>query len=540
MLFRSGWSRAQYREALERAARDTWGEGRLPDLQTTLGNAATALEQLSQHPLEALDPEPDLFASGNDLLNGPRQAESSPAPITVAGDAGATASAQPFELTLAETSRALHARQLSPLELLESLLQRMETVEPHVRAWETLDTVSARRAAEQAAAILKRGEGGPLCGVPVGVKDVFHVAGLPTGANFPPLRNWVATEDSGAVARLRAGGAVIVGKTVTVQLARSQDPPVTRNPWNTAHTPGGSSSGSAAAVAARTALMALGTQTGGSTLRPASFCGVVGLKPTFGRISRYGLIPVSWSLDHPGILARAVLDAALSLDAVAGHDPRDPASLREAPPVCAAAARSPLDRPRLALVMDLVERADPEVRDACLATARRLESEGAQVVEERLPGSFDLLTAVHQLLMLSEGASAHAELHRRNPDDLAPGVRAGIEVGTLFPAAAYVHAQRLRRQLRGEVDALTRRHEALLAPTVRTLPPLWDSGTGDASFQSVFTLFGLPAISLPTGLGPSGLPIGVQLLTPFGEDAALFRVAAWCEGVLGQQPAPAL
>ena len=234
--------------------------------------------------------------------------------------------AELHELTVAESAARIARRQLSPVELMESLLERASALEPSLSIWVTLDADVALEAARESERELDAsGPRGPLHGVPVGVKDIYYTAGLKTTACSPILAEFVPDYDAASVALLKGAGAIVMGKTVTTQFACG-DPPPTRNAWDAAHTPGGSSSGSAVGVAARTFPAALGSQTAGSVLRPASYNGVVGLKPTFGRISRYGVIPVAWSLDTMGSFTRTVEDAALMLSVLAGHDPRDRSS----------------------------------------------------------------------------------------------------------------------------------------------------------------------------------------------------------------------
>ena len=232
-------------------------------------------------------------------------------------------------LGVAEVAALVQRREVSPVEVVTACLTRLEALEPTLQAWVSLDRPGALAAAKRCEQAMQQGNSiGALAGVPVGLKDIIYTAGLRTTAGSRVYANFVPTYDATVTVRLQQAGAIILGKTVTTEFATA-DPSPTRNPWNTEHTPGGSSSGSAAAVAARMIPAALGSQTGGSTLRPASYCGIVGLKPTYGRISRYGVIPVSWCLDHVGILVRSVQDAALVLQAIAGHDLHDASSLAQ-------------------------------------------------------------------------------------------------------------------------------------------------------------------------------------------------------------------
>ncbi|MBI2320776.1 MAG: amidase [Chloroflexi bacterium] len=446
---------------------------------------------------------------------------------------------QPYDLTATAAARAIRAGELSPVDLVQSLLDRIAATESRVQAWEHVDAEGALSAARHLEA--KRRERPPadlLFGVPIGMKDVFHARGLPTTANFDPYRGKVIGEDSGVVQHLREAGAVILGKTVTVQFAWGRDPVKTRNPWNAELTPGGSSSGSGAAVGARQVPAAMGTQTGGSTLRPACYCGIVALKPTFGRISRYGLLPVSWTFDHPGIMVRSIADAALLLQALARHDPRDPFSADQQPEDFVAATREAGAPPRLGLLRDLLDRADPPVRQAAETAAERLRQAGADVREVRLPVPMDLLLAVHFVILTSEGGTVHAEQIRHFAEHYFRNLRASIEAGHVLPAAAYVQAARLRRRLRAQMVEVVGGVDGIIGPTVRTLPPRAETGTGDPSFQSIWSLFGFPNVTIPTMLSPERRPHGIQIVGHHFGERELLRIATWCERVFEPLPSP--
>lgn len=436
------------------------------------------------------------------------------------------------ELTASEAARLIRRRELSPIDLTDVLLARIERAEPFLRAFVTVDAEGARVAARAAeAALTGDARLGPLHGVPFVVKDIYDAAGLPTTAGFGPLARNVAAEDAPTVARLKAAGAILLGKTVTTQFA-SADPPPTRNPWRPDRTPGGSSSGSGAAVAARLVPFALGTQTAGSILRPAAYNGVVGLKPTYGRVSRRGIVPLAWSLDHPGPLCRSVEDAALVLGVLAGHDPLDPRSLAEAAPDYAQAAAVPLEAPRLGLLAEPVERAQPEVRAHLAEVARRLRAAGAVVQEAHLPAPFELYLAAHRVTMQSEAGAVHAAWIARDRSLYSPRIRAEAMVGQFLPAWAYLQAQRVRRRLAAQTDALLRAHDALLLPTASNVAPGPET-TGDPSFQAPWSLLGLPAISLPSGVSAEGLPFAVQLVARRGAETTLLGAARRVEAVLG-------
>lgn len=441
---------------------------------------------------------------------------------------------EPYELSATQIAEAVRAKELSPVEVAESLLRRIEVLDGKIKAWETVDKEGAlalARQAEKAAG----GAAGMLNGVPIGVKDIFYTAGLRTTGGSPLYRDFVSDFDATSVARLREAGAVFLGKTVTVQFAHF-DPPPTRNPWNLERTPGGSSSGSAAAVAARMVPAALGSQTGGSVIRPAAYCGVVGVKPTYGRVSRYGVMVAAWSLDHPGALARTVEDVALLIQQMAGHDPKDAASSLLPVGDYVAAARRKDRAPKLGFLADL-EMAQPEVASHLREMADRFQREGAEVREVRLPLALADLLAIRSVINSVEAAALHARNLKEHPEGYAPKIRSQVEVGQLVPGAAYVHAQRLRRWLRPQVEKLFEDVDCLLTPSTSDVAPD-PSTTGNNAYQSVWSLFGQPAISLPSDLSKERLPLAVQLIAGSFKEETLFSAAAWCEAVLGPMPSP--
>ncbi len=314
----------------------------------------------------------------------------------------------------------------------------------------------------------------------------------------------------------------MLGKTHTTQLAFA-DPAPTRNPWNLERTPGGSSSGSAAAVAARQVPLAVGTQTAGSVLRPAGYCGVVGFKPSLGWFPLDGVIPLAWSLDHLGLFTRSVEDAAYTYVALSAHQRLEMPLLAEPP--------------RLAVVVDFLELAEPEVAEHLLDVARRFREAGARVDERRLPVDVHSLLAVHHVLMFAEMGALHQQILDRYPDAYGPRLRAAVEVGQLVPSGVLLHAQRLRRRIAALLDPFLTQVDALLLPTASGPAPGRET-TGDRRFQAVWTLLGTPAISVPSGLTRDGLPLAAQLVARYGHDRRLLHVAAWCERVLPSLPPP--
>jgi len=441
-------------------------------------------------------------------------------------------------LDAVDAARAIREKVLSPVDLVDALLDRIERIDGRVQAWVLVDRDGARRAARQAADEAALGTfRGPLHGVPFGAKDIFYSAGLPTEGGSKTMAGFVPDYDATSVARLKAAGAILLGKLHTTEFATS-DPAPTRNPWNLACTPGGSSSGSAAAVAARTVPLALGTQTIGSNVRPAAYCGLVGLKPTFGRISTRGVMPLSYSQDHVGLMARSVEDIALGLSITAGHDPDDASSSR-APVADYPAALTRRRAPRVGLLREFLERATPEVAAITMQTVTRLARAGADVDEAKLPPTFRAVAAAAYVIMRSETASVHAERFALKADLYRPAIRSTIEMGMLIPGDLYVRALRLRRQFRREMSPLLERYDLLLTPTTPAPAPE-GMATGDASFQLPWSISGLPSVTVPCALTTSGLPLGIQLVSgPFTE-ASLLSAASWCEDVLGRASAPSL
>ena len=449
--------------------------------------------------------------------------------------------AEIYDLTVADAEERIRKRELSSVELAESLLERISGLEPSLKAWVTIDREDVLGAAQQRDVELEqKGPRGPLHGIPVALKDIYYTAGMKTAAGSKIYADFVPTYDATCVARLKEAGALILGKAVTTEFA-SGDPSHTLNPWNANHTPGGSSSGSSVAVAARMAPAALGSQTGGSTCRPASYNGIVGLKPTYGRISRYGVVPVSWSLDTVGILVRTVEDAAILLGAMAGHDPNDPSSSTEPVEDYTGALNRVQTPPRIGLIREFsLERCDEEVRKHTEEAVQRLSHAGATVKEIELPGSFAACYAAHRIVMNVECAAFHEEFFRERADDYGPKIRSGIESGMLIPGVRYLQAQRMRRHFRKEMGDMAGRVDALLMPTTTTPAPRNLNTTGDPLFQSPWTSAGLPTVTIPSGLSKSGLPLGIQLAGGHFGEAQLLAVARWCEEALGVELAPPL
>lgn len=435
-------------------------------------------------------------------------------------------------------ARALRSGESNVSALVEAALRRIATFDERIHAWVSVDTIGARAAAVALAEEARRGAWrGPLHGIPLGIKDIVDVVGWPTQAGSPIRASHMAARDATIVERLRAAGAIILGKTVTTEFA-SFDPPPTLNPWNQAHTPGGSSSGSVAAVALGMCAAAIGSQTGGSITRPATYCGVAGLKPTIGRVSVDGVLPVSFHLDHPGPIARHVADLALVFQAIAGPDPRDPLC-SDVPVADYVAALAQPRPPRLGLVEPFfLELCDAPTRNGILALVERFRSAGAEVVAAALPESFADVLVMHRKIMAVEAAEVHHRDYPARREFYGPHITELIEEGLATSARDYTSALRHRHVFQSHLRPLLAAFDALLTPATLSAAPARLDTTGDPRFNSPWSFAGVPTASLPTRLDEQGMPLGIQLVGGAFEEARLLATAAWCESVIGFSAEP--
>lgn len=417
---------------------------------------------------------------------------------------------------------------LSPVSLLAQCLKQIERMEEKVRAWVFVDREGAQRVAEERAAEVKRGAWrGPLHGIPIAIKDIFDVYDWPTACGSQLWKNAIARQDATVVRRLRQAGAVLMGKTVTTQWA-SFDPPVTRNPWRLDRTPGGSSSGSAAALACGMCLGAMGSQTGGSLTRPASYCGVTTIKPTYCRVSGHGTLTLAHSMDHPGPMARNIPDLAIMLNIIAGPDPLDPTCTdRPVPDYLAALQRE--RPPRLGRLRGLFEhRAEPEMLAAVDRTVAQLRSAGATIQEVTLPAAFAEVNQRHRVIMAVEALQYHEPRLRQHPEDYGPKISSLLKEAEACPAAEYARCKEHQKLLSQEMLACFHGVDALLCPA--TAGPAPDAGsTGDPVFNSPWSYTGLPTASFPFAFSKDGLPLAVQFVGRPWEEAEALSVASWCE-----------
>jgi len=435
-------------------------------------------------------------------------------------------------LSLTEAAEDIREGRITSTELVADCLARIDAVEPEVQAWAHLDRDHALMQAEAADLHRKQGKAtGPLHGVPVGIKDIFDTGDLPTELGSPLWAGRTPRRDAVAVARLRAAGAVIMGKTVTTEYAYFH-PGKTRNPHDPARTPGGSSSGSAAAVAAHMVPGAIGSQTNGSVIRPAAFCGVVGFKPTHGLIPRSGALLLSRTLDHVGTFSRSVEDAALLAEVMAGFDEDDPDTRPIArPPFTSVAASEPPLPPRFAFVRSPVwDRAEPVTHEAF---GELVETLGEAASEVELGASFERAVPLHQTIMEVEMAHNLRRDYEKGGDKLSEPLRKLIGRGRERLAVDYTAAVAGIAPLNEVLDAVFDEYDAILTPAAPGEAPRGLDSTGNPIFCTTWTYLGTPAITLPLLRSEAGLPIGVQLVARRHNDARLLRTARWLVNYLG-------
>lgn len=432
-----------------------------------------------------------------------------------------------------DAARAIADGAFTSEQLVEACLERVREIDSQVQAWHYLDPEHARQQAR--ARDLDKAEGrplGPLHGIPVGIKDIFDTCDMPTEDGTVLHAGRTPAHDATAVALLRAAGAVIMGKTVTTECA-TYAPGKTRNPHNAAHTPGGSSSGSAAAVGAGMVPLALGSQTNGSVVRPAAFCGVYGFKPTHGLISRFGVMKLSRTLDHVGFFSRSLEDLALLAEVLAGFDEGDPDTRPRAriPFRDIAAQEPPLD-PLIAFVKPPVwDRAEPETREAFEELVKEL---GDRVVQIELPSMTMQALEWHRTIMEAEMAANLDREFEQGADKLSESLRSQLARGREIRVLDYQRAIARIALLIAGFDEIFERCDALITPAAAGTAPAGLDSTGDPAFCTLWTLCGMPALNLPLMQGANGLPLGVQLVGARHHDPRLLRTARWLAGHLAK------
>ncbi len=434
----------------------------------------------------------------------------------------------PYSLSAADAADAVASGRLSSVDLVKSCLARIEETDGEIKAWAHLDGDAALAQAAECDRIRKAGLAtGPLHGVPVGLKDIIDTADMPTQRGTAIFAGRTTDTDARIVEHLREAGAVIMGKTVTTELAFLH-PNETRNPHSPDHSPGGSSSGSAAAVAAQQVPLAIGTQTNGSVIRPASFCGTFGFKPTRGVISRTGVLQTSVSLDQVGCFGRTLADVALLTDAIGGYDQRDPVSFARPRPDNSggAAADAPVPPDLVWFDLPFNYRLSNEASEGLAAVRDAL---GEQVTTLPAADTLSNLVAVQARIHEYEICQHQAEVFDQHWDALSDALKTVIERGRQISRAEYEDALVVKASAEKFFDELFFEFDAILAPAAAGEAPRFGDGTGDPIFSTLWTLAGLPCVTLPLLVGDNNLPIGVQLIGPAEKDDRLLRTARWLQ-----------
>ena len=431
------------------------------------------------------------------------------------------------DLSIAAAASEIASGRVTSEALVSACLERIATLDPEIEAFAWCDPAYAIEQAKQADRWRQSGNGcGPLHGVPIAIKDIIDTSDMPTEYGSPNFSGCRPQQDAQCVAALRSAGAVILGKTVTTELALLT-PAKTKNPAAPGHTPGGSSAGSAAGVAAGMVPAALGTQTAGSVLRPASYCGVYGFKPTLGLISRRGVLMQSHTLDTVGVLTRSIEDAAVLVDAMSAHDPEDPVSYpRSQPNLAGLAMDTPPSEPVLAFLnTPSWADADPRMHEAYAELAGAL---GGVLEEIDAPILADIIEW-QRIVQLAENAAYYGALLDNHADQLSPGLRDRLTVGSAVPVRAYLEAIAAREQAYEKIAELYARYTAILTPPAPGPAPGLEEGiTGSPVFNGLWTYLGMPTISIPL-LEVDDLPLGVQLVGLRRDDGRLLRTARWLE-----------
>lgn len=423
----------------------------------------------------------------------------------------------PWRLTATQAARRIAAGTLHPETLIESCLDRIAAREPEVQAFAWFDPAAARAAAGRAGS---PAASGPLRGIPIGVKDVLDTADMPSEYGSPIWRGWQPRADSAPVAWARAAGAVVMGKTVTTEFA-TRTPGPTTNPANPGHTPGGSSSGSAAGVAAGFFPIAYGTQTAGSVIRPAAYCGVVGYKPSYGLIDRAGMKIMSASLDTVGLLARSVADCALVAGAVSGRDLGDPDQRPDRAPrigVCRSPTWDAADAPTQALLQRVAD---------------RLAQAGASVTDHALPAPFARLIEAHPVVMNAESARALGWELATARDLISASLQERLGFGLAQSETTLDAAYATFRDTQAAFPSATEGLDVLLTPSAPGEAPAGIGWTGDPALNFIWTSLHVPCVTVPAGTGPNGLPLGIQIVGRRGEDRAVLAWAQWVAAAIG-------
>ena len=448
-----------------------------------------------------------------------------------------------IDLQIAELADKLERLEISPVELVENCISKINRLNPKLNAFVTTAADSARRSAKIAEDEIRTGKyRGPLHGIPVGIKDIVDTANIETTYGSAIFRNHIPAEDATIVSRLKDAGAIIIGKTNTHEFAfgittNNVHYGPTRNPWDPDRIPGGSSGGSAAAVAASLCSAAIGTDTGGSIRIPSAFCGVVGLKPTYGRISTTGVFPLATGLDHVGTIATSVMDNAIMLQTLAGYDASDSRSLMMPVPNFSQEIERPIDGITIATCPNLIPNVmDGQVLSTYKMAIQKVETLGANILERNLD-SAEFIQAASTKLLIAEAAAQHAELLSKYPEKYDVKLVERFKLGQKVTTPEYIQALRQSEVIRRSIEILFDNAEILLTPSVQILPPKigedtvtinseqLDMNSCCVRFSRLANIAGIPALALPYGYSTEGLPLSIQLMAPKLHEAKLLRIA---------------
>ena len=447
----------------------------------------------------------------------------------------------PFEFSAAEAANYIRTGQLSSEELIKSVLERSESLNPHLNLWAELNPERVIKDARRRDKELRTlGPLGPLHGIPIGIKDIFNTKGIETSHGSPKHQGSIPSFDATSVALLKSAGAIIMGKTITTEFACG-DPPSTLNPWDSQRTPGGSSTGSAVGVASNIFPVAMGSQTAGSVLRPAAYNGIVGTKPTMGRISRYGVHPVSWSVDTVGFFSRNVADSALMLSVLAGWDDKDEYSSDVSSHELNFKNHHTLKPKSIGILKSFfLEECDVEVKLHVSNLTKLIQNQDVLVDQLNLPFDMDLIHAAHRMVMNVNGASIHKDGFNESPDEYAEDVRRMIEIGILTPATTYIKAEKIRQVYRKELLKLIEPYDVVITSTTKEAGAPDAVTTGDPRWQAAITTAGFPAISLPYSVTAKGLPLGIQIIAKPFDEKKLLSTASWIEKLVEFNTKPSI
>jgi aspartyl-tRNA(Asn)/glutamyl-tRNA(Gln) amidotransferase subunit A len=426
----------------------------------------------------------------------------------------------------------IKSKKISPVELTKHFLGKIEKKEKNLQAWVTVTAEEALERAKQIEKKIVMGENvGLLAGIPFSAKDIFCTRGIKTTSGSKVMADFVPDYNATAISLLEQEDAILLGKTTTTEFAFGRYTE-TRNPWNINHSPGGSSSGSAAAVASGMSAFALGTQTGGSLLRPSAYCGLVSLKATLGRLSRHGVFPCSWTLDHIGPMTKNIREQALLLHILSGYDKNDSISLN-IPKIDKDVARlQELSGVTIGVPTSyFFDDVEEDVKQSVEAGIQKLANQGARIVEIDLPEIFEASIAAHTIISHAEASSYHKESFKNDFQKYGPFLQERLAVGRTISATTYLKAHKIRTLYIQALNNLLEKVTVFIVPSAPNTAPISHEGTGDPKFNSPFTMAGVPSLTIPCGLGSNGLPIGMQIVGKVLSEELLLSIGAYCEEI---------